>query len=91
MSNGPKFQPHSRQVAHKSYTPCVVRATDIAMGPTGQVTKNVANPAKNEPVIGREDTCRLLLTRWGGGQVLNFLIKRDILHRKVSSKPKKTS
>ena len=29
---------------------------------TGQVTKNVASPAQNEPVIGLED--RLLLTRW---------------------------
>ena len=29
---------------------------------TGQVIKNVASPAQNEPVIGLED--RLLLTRW---------------------------
>ena len=60
------------QVVHKSYQSCVVRATHIAMEAynkshlfnlsMGQVTKNVASPAKNEPVIGLED--RLLLTRW---------------------------
>ena len=66
------------QVAHKSYLSCVFRATDIAMEAynnshqfnlsIGQVTKNVASPAQNKPVIGLED--RLLLTRWS--QVLNI-------------------
>ena len=64
------FNQTAGQVAHKSYLSSVVRATDITMDAynnshkylsTGQVTKNVASPAQNEPVIGLED--RLLLTR----------------------------
>ena len=53
-----KFNHTARQVAHKSYPSCVVRATDISMEAysnsyqinlsTGQVTKNVASPAQNE-------------------------------------------
>ena len=67
-----KLNQTAGQVAHKSYQSCVVRATDIVMEAnnnshkfnlsTGQVTKNVASPPQNEPVIGLED--RLLLTRW---------------------------
>ena len=66
-----KFNLTAGQVAHKSYPSCVVTATDTAMEAynkshyfnlsTGQVTKNVADPAQNEAVIGLED--RLLLTR----------------------------
>ena len=66
------FSQTAGQVAHKSYLSCVVKATDIAMEAynnchqfnlsTGQVTKNIASPAQNEPVIGPED--RLLLTGW---------------------------
>ena len=65
------FKQTAGQVAPKSYPSCVVRATDIAMESynnshklnlsTGLVTKNVACPDPNEPVIGLED--RLLLTR----------------------------
>ena len=57
-----KFNQTAGQVAHKSYQSCVVRATDIVMKAdnnshkfnlfTGQVTKNVASPPQNEPVIG---------------------------------------
>ena len=66
------FNQTEGQVAHKSYPFCVVRTTDIVMEAynnshwlnlsTGQITKNVASPLENEPVIGLED--RLLLTRW---------------------------
>ena len=65
------FNQTAGQVAHESYPSCVVSATDIVMNAsnnnhsylsTGQITKNVAWPPQNEPVIGLED--RLLLTRW---------------------------
>ena len=66
------FNQTAGQVAHKSYPSCVVRATGIAMEAynnshyfnlsKGQVTKNVASSAQNEPVIGLEDG--LLLTHW---------------------------
>ena len=65
------FNQTAGEVAQKSYLSYVVRATDIAIEAynnshkfdlsTGQVTKNVASPAQNGPVIGLED--RLLLTR----------------------------
>ena len=65
-----KFNQTAGQIAQKSYLSCVVRATDIAREAynnshqfnlsTEPVTKNVASPAQNEPVIGLED--RLLLT-----------------------------
>ena len=72
-----KFNRTAGQVAHKSYPSCIVRATDIAMEAinnltTGQVTKNVASPAQNEPVIGLED--RLLLTRWCLSFICPFII-----------------
>ena len=66
------FSQTAGQAAHKSYPSCVLRETDITMEvynnghqfnlSTGQVTRNVASPAHNEPVIGLEDW--LLLTRW---------------------------
>ena len=66
------FTQTAGQVAHKSYLPCVVRATDIAMEgnnkslksnlSTRQVTKYVASPVQNELVIGLED--KLLLIGW---------------------------
>ena len=59
------FNQTAGQVAYKSYPFCIVRTTDIAMEgynnshrfhlSTGQVTKNIASPAQNEPVIGLED------------------------------------
>ena len=55
------FDQTTEQVAHKSYSSCVVRTTDIIMEAYNirQVTKNVASPVHNKPVIGLED--RLLL------------------------------
>ena len=76
------FNQTAGQVAYNSYQSCVVKATDIAMEAynnsyyfnlsTGQVTKNVASPVQNEPVIGLED--RLLLTCW-----LLLIIREEFL------------
>ena len=49
---------------------------------TGQVTKNVASPAQNEPVIGLED--RLLLTRWTI-QVINDVFNHQLNNYEYST------